>query len=117
MEDDIVAIVKFPHLSIHSATLDEYGGETPRTVFEIRDCSDGKEPNLFSCYYPEADEHFDNFSIEAIAKDILDFLDSDEVVMKTGKFEIEKINPKVVIVENRRKNPDYSAEIERLLRK
>jgi len=117
MEDDIVAIVKFPNMTVSSCKLEEYGGDIPRTIFEIRDCNDGKEPSLFSCYYPEADEHFDNFSLEAIAKDISYFLSIDEAVAEVGKFEIEKINPKVVVVENRRKNPDYSAEIERLLRK
>jgi len=117
MEDDIVALVKFPNLSICSATLDEYGGETPRTVFEIRDCNDGDEPKLFTCYYSEADESFDGSSIEEVAKAISDFLADDQVVMKTGKYEIEKIKPEEVIVENRRENPDHSAEIERLLRK
>ena len=89
MSTSIIAKVSFPNLTVIADELEEFGGESPDTEFEIKFNDDPKDEEPYSIHYQSADETVTGKSIKKVAKKIKDFLEGDSAVNKTGSYVIK----------------------------
>ena len=78
-------IISFPDMEVDEEALDELGGIEPKDTFTTY-FEDGK----YSVSHPEADEDFEGISVEDVAKQLKDFLASDQTIKSVGDFEIRE---------------------------
>ena len=89
MEDDeIVAVIKFPNLTINVDSFKNFGIVLPTTIFWIKKRIEDNKI-LYTSRDENADENFGNTTIKKVAKKIYNWLRSDECVRSVGKYEIE----------------------------